>query len=227
MCEILVVCWPRPEPLERILPWALEIERLGVAGFGWGLAWDDGAGGVGIHKRPTRLSDDAGAGWTGPASIRSRRFLVHLRRPSKLSTVDAADTQPFGADRGGYAFCHNGFLPRHDTHRAALGDRLHGRADSEVGFLLLDDLLADGRPPDEALREVHARLGGEANFGFLPADGPLLMYAVNRRNRLWRFDFDGAEVAATGLHSADDSLFDLVFPTATARRLVSGVTAMA
>ena len=71
-----------------------------------------------------------------------------------------------------------------------------------------------------SLAEVHERLGGTANLGYLGEEGKLLVYGGNPANRLWQFESDGLTVAATALHSDDDSLFDLLFTDATSRRRV-------
>ena len=101
---------------------------------------------------------------------------------------------------------------------------------------LLSGLFHGTRPPDEvfvvdndpgdAVPELHKVLGGRANIGFLSAAGELLVFNAYPQNRMWRFRSGEAEVAATELHSSDDSLFDLVFPEATDRRRVSGVEAV-
>jgi len=57
VCEILVVVWPEPQPFERVLPWGLELERLGIGGFGWGLAWREQSR-VRRYRDPGQLSDD-------------------------------------------------------------------------------------------------------------------------------------------------------------------------
>ena len=44
MCELMAVALERAEPFGTVLPWATEVERLGVAGFGWGVAWLDHIG---------------------------------------------------------------------------------------------------------------------------------------------------------------------------------------
>lgn len=221
LCEVMAVAYGQPEPFKQLLPWALGLERLGVAGFGWGIAWLDERGGVSTFKRPTRLAEDLPTA-RSLGDTRSRRFLVHLRRPSKLSTVQLADTQPF-IQEGAFAFCHNGHLDRHWEHRERLQGRIQGQADSEIGFLVLEDLLKEGMPPEEALSEIHRRLAGEANLGFLPSEGPMLVYGGNARNALWRFRIGGAELAATGLHSDDESVFELLFGSATHRQRVLGV----
>src|SRR5205814_7785674 len=121
MCEVLAVSWDHPEPFRRILPWALGLERVGIAGYGWGVAWLDQAGAVRGYRRPTSLVEDPD-GAEALAEVRSARFLVHLRRPTKLSTVQLADTQPFvhaETERGPgtFAYCHNGSLQRHEELR--------------------------------------------------------------------------------------------------------------
>ena len=82
------------------------------------------------------------------------------------------------------------------------------------------ELLASGQPPEEALPELHRRFGGKANFGFLARDGNLLVYGGNPANAFWRFELEGAEVAATQVHSDDRSLFDLLFEEAGNTRQV-------
>jgi predicted glutamine amidotransferase len=214
VCEVLAVAWPEPEPFDRVLSWALEMERLGVAGFGWGVAWLDGDGLVRLNKHPGKLAEDA-AGQESVRNVRSTRFLVHLRRPSRLSTIQVADTQPFVRDDGAFAFCHNGFLSRAEEERRRFAGRLHGQADSEVGFRFFESLIAGGESPGGALVQTHESMGGRANFGYLAANGALLVYANHSGNPVWRFRAKGADVAASALHSFDRSLFDLLFRDAT------------
>jgi predicted glutamine amidotransferase len=158
-------------------------------------------------------------------NVRSRRFLVHLRRPNKLSTIQYADTQPFfrGSD---YAFCHNGFLDRAETLRPSYQDRLAGGADSEVGWCFLQDRLDDGADPLDALREVDETFGGKVNLGYLDRRGALAVYSHNLSNAMWRFTDRGADIVSTALHSDDDSVFTLVYPDSTDRRLVPSGTAV-
>jgi glutamine phosphoribosylpyrophosphate amidotransferase len=217
VCELLAVGFAAPTPFEELVGYAQALERLGVAGFGWGVAWLEPTG-VAVSRGTGRFADEA---VSDPAlrARSSRRFLVHLRRPNKLSTVSMADTQPFAWD-GRHAFCHNGYLKRADELRDRYRGRLRGRADSEVGSLFFRDRLAEGAPPEVALREVDETFGGNVNLGYLGAQGMLTVYSHHEANRLWRFRQGAAELAATGLHSDDDSLFDLVFPEAVERRVV-------
>ena len=226
MCEILAVAAPEDIAFDTVLPWARDLEHLGVAGFGWGVAWlvEDG---VRRYRNAGSLRNDRdGARSAGP--VVSSRFLVHLRRPNRLSTVQLADSQPFldaptEEGVGQFAFCHNGFLQRHAELRPRYRARLRGRADSEVGFELLRERLAAGSDAAMSLAEVHERLGGTANLGYLGEEGKLLVYGGNPANRLWQFESDGLTVAATALHSDDDSLFDLLFTDATNRRGIGPV----
>ncbi len=213
MCELLAVAWEEPRPFDRVLPWASELERLGVAGFGWGVAWLDDGGTVQGYRRPTSLRDDE-AGRDGLDGVTSKRFLVHLRRPSRLSTVQLADTQPFLAEDGRFAFCHNGMLERHEDHRDRLGASLSGKADSEIGFRMAEEALTAGATPAGALADVYGRLGGRANFGYLDAGGTLAVYAANATNHMWSFELDGARMATTALHSDDRSVFGMLFDRA-------------
>ena len=48
MCEILAVTADRPLKLGGLLAWATELERLGIAGFGWGVAWAGADGEVSV-----------------------------------------------------------------------------------------------------------------------------------------------------------------------------------
>jgi glutamine phosphoribosylpyrophosphate amidotransferase len=223
MCEILAVAASEDIAFDTLLPWARGLEHLGVAGFGWGVAWlvEDG---VRRYRNAGSLGSDP-EGARSVAPVMSSRFLVHLRRPNRLSTAQLADSQPFldalaEEGVGRFALCHNGFLERHAGFRPRYRATLRGRADSEVGFEFLRERLAGGSDPAESLAELHQRLGGTANLGHLGADGKLLVYGGNPSNPLWLFESSGLTVAATGLHSDDDSLFDLLFTEATNRRRI-------
>ncbi len=216
MCEILLAVWSDPEPAPTVLDWAGRLERFGLGGFGWGIAWLEG-GRIVAHRFPGRLDEDA-RGASQLSSVRSTRYLVHLRRPSQLSTIQLADTQPFVDAEAGLAFAHNGRFDRAEEMRGRFAGRLFGRADSEVGFQLFASLRAQGVSPRAALVATHRELEGSANLALLPATGTPLIYHGAPANQVWRFRLDGAEVATTGLHSSDEALFDLCFPDALGRR---------
>ncbi|HEX8099398.1 MAG TPA: class II glutamine amidotransferase [Actinomycetota bacterium] len=198
-------------------PWALEVERLGLSGFGWGAAWvDESAARVAVYKDTGALRDDPRA-QAALEGVESRRWAVHFRRPSRLSTVDMADTQPFLAEEGAWAFSHNGEFRRHNEFRTQLSGSLQGRADSEVGFRLFEQLRREGLSEEEAIEETHRRLEGHGNVVYLSADGKTVVRAANRHNPVWTFDMNGGRWAVTALHSPDESLFDMIFRDAENR----------
>ena len=150
MCEILAVATDQPRPFSRLHDWVSLLETYGLGSFGWGVAWlDDPTGEVRVDRDIGRYIDQYKE-HDGLMDVVSRRFLVHLRRPNKLSTVQLADTQPF-FHGGDYAFCHNGFLSRAELLRPPYEARLTGGADSEVGWVFFQDRLAAGVKPVDAL----------------------------------------------------------------------------
>jgi hypothetical protein len=215
---MLLVAWPRPEPFSRALRWVLQMETLGVAGFGWGAGWLEEGGGLRLSKHTGRFNEDVPA-QTDLAEVRSERFMVHLRRPSRLSTISIEDTQPFLSDSG-FGFCHNGGFTRHVDLRPRYEHLLQGLADSEVGFRFFEEAVLEA-PPTRALEATHRELEGHANLGYLGPDGTLLAYQGHPHNDLWEFSLEGARLVSTALHSADESLFDLIFRGATDRRRLS------
>lgn len=222
MCELFAAVWPEPVSFGEVLPWACAVEQFGIAGFGWGVAWVEG-GSVRGYRDPGRLGG-GGEAVHRLSQVRSRAFLVHLRRPSRLSTVELDDTQPFVAESGEFAFCHNGLFASDGDFRERYRERLRGRADSEVGFRLCEDLLADGLDPEEALASVHRMLGGTANLGYLDRQGTAVVYSGFSRNAVWSFRQGDARLVSTRLHSLDESVFDLIFRDAQDRRLVDGAS---
>ncbi|MHB8506065.1 MAG: class II glutamine amidotransferase [Acidimicrobiales bacterium] len=228
MCEILAAWSPEPLSFAEVLPAAADLERCGIAGFGWGVAWlahgPSGLPEVRVARGMGRLGDEAAA-VARLAEASSTSFLVHVRRPSSLSTISPEDTQPFG-DAGDHAWCHNGHLERADELRHRWAGRLRGQADSEVGWQHFRDRRAAGAGVAEALRDVDELFGGNVNLGYLGADGTLAVYGRNPSNHMWRFRRGDVELASTGLHSDDDTLFAWLFPDATERRRVPDGTAV-
>jgi predicted glutamine amidotransferase len=221
---MLAAAWPAPESYAGLHDWVRRLERFGLGSFGWGVAWlDDDSGDVRVERGLARCTDEVAD--RGLLDVRSRRFLVHLRRPNKLSTIQYADTQPFfhGTD---YAFCHNGFFDRAEALRPSYEDRLEGGADSEVGWCFVQDQLDEGVAPAKVLREVDETFQGRVNLGYLDRRGALAVYSNNVSNAMWRFSAAGADLVSTALHSDDDSVFTFVYPDSTDRRLVPVGTAL-
>ena len=79
MCEILLAIWPAERRVGPILGLAARMERFGVAGFGWGIVWRDGAG-LHRYRRALSLCRDVQA----VASLehtRASAVLIQLPRP--------------------------------------------------------------------------------------------------------------------------------------------------
>lgn len=219
MCELLVAAFETPHAFRVLAPVAAGLEELGVAGFGWGVAWlDDEAGAVRAMKGLGRFREEGRRRAALPTTT-SRRFVVHLRRPAKLSTTQLSDTQPF-LDGENSAWCHCGFFARAEELRPGFAGRLQGQADSEVGWQFFLDRMAEQSDSLDALRAVDDAFGGRVNLAYLGRDGELAIFSRNDADNFWRFSLDGGEMAATGLHSSDNSLFDFVVPRATHRELV-------
>src|SRR3954468_3715173 len=85
MCEHFIARAADPFRLDELWPFAEKLERYGIAGFGWGVAWIEPGGGLGCHRDVRAFRDDPGRDAIG--AIETDSVLVHLRRPSRLSTL--------------------------------------------------------------------------------------------------------------------------------------------
>ena len=97
-------------------------------------------------ERPCAFRDDPD-GVDRVGAQETTAVLVHLRRPSRLSTLDLPDAQPFDDPAGRFSFSHNGDFRDWRGARADYADagRIHGRADTEVGARWLEDAWRDDR----------------------------------------------------------------------------------
>ena len=220
MCEHYIARATEPFRLDELWPFTETLERYGIAGFGWGAAWLDAAGGLGVYRDLRAFRDDPSRETVGATETTSA--LIHLRRPSKLSTLTLPDTQPFDDPAGRFAFSHNGDLRDHKSLRATYraAGRIHGRADTEVGARWLEDEWRPDASPAAQLAALHDRFGGQANLAILAADGTPHHYAGNDENPVFAFRLGDIGIASTGIYSLDRSLFRFVAPTATDRRLI-------
>jgi hypothetical protein len=220
MCEQFIARAAEPFRLDELWAFTERLERFGIAGFGWGVAWVDGGGTLQAYRDIQAFRDDPGREQVGPVETTSA--LVHLRRPSKLSTQTIEDTQPFCDPRGRFVFGHNGDLRETRPWRALYRKqgRLHGRADTELGQRWLEDEWHDGQPVATLLSALHSVFGGLANLAVLAPDGTPHAYAGNPDNPIFTFGLGRIGLASTGIYSLDRSLFRLVAPDATRRRLV-------
>lgn len=220
MCEHFVARAGEPFRLDELWEFTERLERFGIAGFGWGASWIDGGGRLASYRDVRAFRDDPARDRVGRAETTAA--LVHLRRPSKLSTIGVADTQPFDDPAGRYSFSHNGDLLLHRDWRAryrAQG-RIKGRADTEVGARWLEDEWREGESVPHLLGALHDTFGGNANLAVLTADGTAHHYAGNRENPVFAFRLGRIGIAGTGIYSLDRSLFRFVAPGAADRWLI-------
>jgi hypothetical protein len=221
MCEHFVARAAEPFRIDELWPFTERLERYGLAGFGWGAAWLGGDGTLHSHRTICAFRDDPdGVERVGAENTTS--VLVHLRRPSRLSTLDLPDAQPFDDPAGRFSFSHNGDLRDWRSARPTYIEqgRIHGRADTEVGARWLEDAWGADRPAAALLRSVHERFGGQANLAVLTRDGTASHYAGNTENPVFAFRLGRIGIVSTGIYSLDRSLFRFVAPGATQRRLV-------
>ena len=218
MCEQFVGRAAEPFRLDELWPLAERMERYGIAGFGWGVSWLGADGTLHDHRDTRAFRDDPSRDEVGRHETTS--VLLHLRRPSRLSTLQLPDTQPFVDPAGRFAFSHNGELERWQGARAAYRDqgRIRGRADSEVGQRWLEDSWDEGSRVD-LLARLHDGFGGVANLALIERDGTATHYAGNPENPVFTFRLGQIGLASTAIYSIDRSLFRYAAPGATNRRL--------
>lgn len=219
MCEQFVARAAEPFRLDELWPFTERLERFGIAGFGWGVAWVDHAG-LQVYRDVHAFRDDPGREEIG--SVETTSVLVHLRRPSKLSTQTIEDTQPFCDPAGRFVFGHNGDLRETRKWRRIYRSqgRLHGRADTEVGQRWLEDEWTGGESAAGLLGRLHETFRGFANLAVLTPDGTPHAYAGNPENLVFTFALGRIGLASTGIYSVDRSIFRLVAPDATRRHLL-------
>lgn len=220
MCEHYVARAAVPFRLDELWPFTERLERYGIAGFGWGAAWLTADGSLRSHRDTGAFRDDREHERIGTQETTA--LLVHLRRPSKLSTIGLHDAQPFDDPAGRFSFSHNGDLRDvrdHRTHYRSEG-RIHGRADTEVGARWLEDAWDGEATPGQVLCRLHETFGGRANLAVLARGGSAVHYAGNEENPVFTFRLGRIGLASTGIYSLDRSLFRFVAPEAKERRLV-------
>ena len=232
MCEQFVARAEEPFRLDALWPFAERLERYGIAGFGWGVTWLLPGGGLETYRSTTAFRDDSAR--LGLGTIETTSVLVHLRRPSRLSTLQPPDSQPFDDPAGRFAFSHNGDLRdyRAARERYRAQGRIFGRADSEVGERWLEDAWPNDAGPGQGegdpdrdgdvparLAELHRTFGGEANLAILTRDGVPHHYAGNPENPVVSFRLDGIGIASTSIYSIDRSVFKYAASGGTNRRL--------
>jgi len=221
MCEQYVARAAEPFRIDELWPFTERLERNGLAGWGWGAAWVRADGRLCSHRDVRAFRDDT----EGAANVgreETTAVLVHLRRPSRLSTLQLPDAQPFDDPFGRFSFSHNGDLRdwREERPGFLTQGRIHGRADTEVGARWLEDAWRGTGEAPASLRALHERFGGQANLAVLTDDGTPVHYAGNTDNPIFTFRLGRIGVASTGIYSLDRSLFRYAAQGATERRLM-------
>jgi glutamine phosphoribosylpyrophosphate amidotransferase len=220
MCEHYVARAAEPFRLDELWPFTERLERYGIAGFGWGAGWLATDGTLQSYRDIRAFRDDPGRDVVG--GNETTTLLVHLRRPSKLSTLGLPDTQPFDDPDGRYIFSHNGDLRRYkelrDDYRAQ--GRIHGRADTEVGARWLEDAWPGRDGVGAVLSDLHERFEGPSNLAVITRAGTAHHFTDYEDNPVFSFRLGRIAIASTGIYSIDRSLFRFAAPGATDRRLV-------
>ena len=220
MCEQYVAVAAAPFRIGSLWPFTERLERYGLAGFGWGATWLEPDGTLQSYRDIGAFREDPEREAVG--AHETSAVLVHLRRPSKFSTIGLPDTQPFDDPAGRYAFSHNGDLANLKPHRARYREagRLLGKADTEVGARWLEDEWSAAATVPGVLNKLHDTFGGHANLAVLTSGGEAHHYAGNDENPVFTFDLGEVRLACTGMYSLDRSVFKYVAPDATRRALV-------
>ncbi len=223
MCEHFVARAGEPFRIDDLWSFTERLERFGIAGFGWGASWLGPDGRLHHHRSAGAFRDDPARDDVG--SNETTALLVHLRRPSRLSTIGLPDAQPFADPAGRFAFSHNGELTRIAAHRTRYRrqGRIHGRADTEGGQRWLEDAwdrTVTAPAAADLVCRLHETFGGPANLALLLASGDVIHYAGNDENPVFAFRLGPIGFAATGIYSLDRSVFRFVAPGATDRRLI-------
>ncbi len=212
MCEMMYLRKDTSFPLSDVLQYALILERYGLAGFGWGVAFVQGEK-IDYYRSELSLDEDRG-GQFRLSDLAVDACLLHLRRPSFLSTIAVRNTQPY-LEPDEFAFGHNGYLEASKRWRDE--QTLIGESDSEVGFVKYKSHLSGGNSRVDALQKTVGELigDGSANVIAMHKDGRAVATGWNRMNRLWRFRGKGFVGITTEIHSPDGILFKKFFPWMT------------
>ena len=155
---------------------------------GWGMAWwpelaAAGDGAVPERRRAVGRARDDPEFTATMRGVAGRANVVHLRGATPGLTIEHENCHPFV--RPGAAFAQNGAI--HPQHRlpellpAHLEEQVAGSTDSERLFLYLYDLLEDGEPFVEVVRDALADLlerftSPVLNSMYLTADN---LYVIN------------------------------------------------
>lgn len=156
MCRFILLAAPEPCDMRSLVAQFAEmcahshgLDGSGWQGDGWGIAWKDTAEQWQVQRSLAPI-------WTETAALvhlpPTRHLLVHARSASFAHHVgDLVYCQPYV--QGAYAFVFNGFL-----QGVRLPRRVSGAIGAEKIWALVQEQLAWGQPPQQALAAVYALL---------------------------------------------------------------------
>ena len=202
MCEQFVARAAEPFRLDVLWPLVERMERYGIAGFGWGATWLAPDGTLSSHRDTRAFRDDPGRDRVG--AVETTSLLVHLRRPSKLSTLQLARHAALRRPRGSVRVLAQRRARRRPGRARALpcqgpdprSRRQRGRP------ALARGRLGETVPRSRACsRACTAAFGGVANLAVLAADGTPHHYAGNPENPVFTFRLGGIGLASTAIYS--------------------------
>ena len=142
MCEHYVARAAEPFALSELWPFTEKLERFGIAGFGWGVSWLSTDRHLEGYRDLRAFREDPGRDRVG--DVRTTSALVHLRRPSKLSTLTLPDTQPFD-DPAVWGILALDVM----KHAARAYQQLDGRSQEEAYKRILAGFTAEMQHPTE------------------------------------------------------------------------------
>ena len=156
MCRFLLLTAPTPCDMRpyvvqfaRMCQYSTGLHGEGWQGDGWGVAWQD-------DQEAWQVQRSVAPIWTETATVQplpaTRHLLVHARSASFAHHKDnIAYSQPYVC--APYAFVFNGFLKG-----VRLPRRVPGAIGAEKIWWLVQEQLARGVPPPQALATVYAVL---------------------------------------------------------------------
>jgi hypothetical protein len=163
MCEQFVARAAEPFRLDELWPYAERVERYGIAGFGWGAGWLDADSGIRTYRHTHAFREDPARERIG--AVETTSVLVHLRRPSRLSTLQLPDAQPFDDPAGRFAFSHNGDLRDYKAARRGTAGRAGSTAVRTArSGSAVEDAWSDDEPVAHLLAALHDGFGGDGEL---------------------------------------------------------------
>ncbi len=177
MCGIIGYCGP-PDSA-KALPQVLEgLRRLEYRGYdSSGVAILDSAGKLAVHKSAGKV---AGLVATIPTDVRGAVGIGHTRWATHGRATDQ-NAHPHVDCTGAIAIVHNGIVENYRELKSRLtaqGHQFRSDTDTEVIVHLIEELLRDGKPLEEAVRLAARQLAGSQAIAVLSQQHPATLIGV-------------------------------------------------